>query len=180
MVEHKLVFPKPPMIAYSRSENLRDSLVKAKLPTREKNDNTYLVRNEEDPPSSPTLHTLQDLDLESRGFNMFIDFVEIEESQNTQGPTPSNRRQGHSSHSFRVHRGERGEMAPGANWHPTCFCSRVCCQPMAMMFYVAHIPTRIPRTYGGQTCLGLKIIMTNHFWITWVYFFNYSYFVFSS
>ena len=33
-----MVFPKPPMIAYSRTENLRDSLVKAKLPTREKND----------------------------------------------------------------------------------------------------------------------------------------------
>ena len=31
-------------------------------------------------------------------------------------------------------RGERGELAPGANWHPTCFCSRVCCQPMAMMY----------------------------------------------
>ena len=28
-----MVFPKPPMIAYSRSENLRNSLVKAKLPT---------------------------------------------------------------------------------------------------------------------------------------------------
>ena len=97
------LFPKPPMIAYSRSENLRDSLVKAKLHTREKNDYTYLVRNEEDPPSSPTLHTLQDLDLGSTGFNMFIDFVEIEEGQNTQGPTPSNRRQGHSSHPFRVH-----------------------------------------------------------------------------
>ena len=98
-----MVFPKPPIIAYSRSENLCDSLIKAKLPTREKNDYTYLVRNEEDPPSSPTLHTLQDLDLGSRGFNMFIDFVEIEEGQNAQGPTPSNRRQGHSSHPFRVH-----------------------------------------------------------------------------
>ena len=64
------------MIAYSRSENLRGSLVKAKLPTREKNDYTYLGRNEEDPPSSPTLQRLQDLDLGSRGFNMFIDFVE--------------------------------------------------------------------------------------------------------
>ena len=52
-----MIFPKPPMIAYSRSENLRDSLVKAKLPTREENDYTYddLVKNEEDPPSSPTL-----------------------------------------------------------------------------------------------------------------------------
>ena len=33
-----------------------------------------------------------------------------------------------------VNRGEWGELAPGAKWHPTCFCSRVCCQPMAMMF----------------------------------------------
>ena len=96
------------MIAYSRSENLRDSLVKAKLPTREENDYTYddLVRNEEDPPSSPTLQTLQDLELESRGFNMFIDFEEIEEDQDTQSPTPSNRRQDHedhSSHPIRAH-----------------------------------------------------------------------------
>ena len=87
---------KPPMIAYSRFENLRDSLVKAKLPTREENEYTYddLVKNEEDPPSSPTLQTLQDLELESRGFNMFIDFEEIED-QDTQSPTPSNRRQDH-------------------------------------------------------------------------------------
>ena len=103
-----MIFPKPPMIAYSRSENLRDSLVKAKLPTREENDYTYddLVRNEEDPPSSPTLQTLQDLELESRGFNMFIDFEETEEDQDTQSPTPSNRRQDHedhSSHPIRAH-----------------------------------------------------------------------------
>ena len=79
-----MIFPKPPMISYSQSENLRDSLVKAKLPSREENDYTYddLVRNEEDPPSSPTLQTLQDLELESRGFNMFIDFEEIEDNQN--------------------------------------------------------------------------------------------------
>ena len=59
------------MIAYSQSENLRDSLVKAKFPTREEGDYSYddILRNEEDPPSSPTLQTL-----ESRGFNMFIDF----------------------------------------------------------------------------------------------------------
>ena len=78
-----MVFHKPPMVACGRSESLPDSLVKAKRPTREKNDYTYddLVRNEEDPPSSPTLHTLQDLELGSRGFNMFIDFDEIEEDQ---------------------------------------------------------------------------------------------------
>ena len=84
-VRLKMIFPKPPMIAYSRSENLRDSLVKAKFPTREEGDYSYLLRNEEDPPSSPTLQTLQDLELESRGFNMFIDF-EITEDQNTPGP----------------------------------------------------------------------------------------------
>ena len=86
---------------HCRSQNLRDSQFKAKLPTREKNDYTYddLVTNEEDPPSSPTLHTLQDLDLGIKGFNMFIDFEEIEEDQNTQGPTPSNRRQDHEDHS---------------------------------------------------------------------------------
>ena len=49
------------------------------------------------------------------------------------------------------------------------------CHPVATplwrwCFYVTHIPARIPRTYGSQTSPGLKIIMTNHFWITWVYF----------
>ena len=99
----KMIFLKPPIIAYSRSENLWDSLVKAKLPTREENNYTYdeLVRNEEVPPSSPTLRILQDLELESRGFNMFRDFEEIEEDQNTQSPTPSNRRQDHEDHSSR-------------------------------------------------------------------------------
>ena len=67
-----------------------------------------------------------------------------------------------------------GELAPHV------FSAHVAvCQPMAMMF-LCCTPIRIPRTYGGQTCLGLKIIMTNHFWITWVNFFNNSYFVFSS
>ena len=52
-VKLKMIFPKPPMIASSRFQNLRDSLVKAKLPTREENDYTYddLVKKEEDPPS---------------------------------------------------------------------------------------------------------------------------------
>ena len=99
-VRLKMIFPKPHMIAYSRSENLRDSLVKAKFPTREEGDYSYddLLRNQEDPPSSPTLQTLQDLEIESRGFNMFIDF-EITEHQNTPGPTPSSRRQDHKDHS---------------------------------------------------------------------------------
>ena len=59
-VRLKMIFPKPPMIAYSRSENQRDSLVKAKFPTRKEGDYSYddLLRNEEDPPSSPALQTL--------------------------------------------------------------------------------------------------------------------------
>ena len=46
-VRLKMIFPKPPVIAYSRSENLRDSLVKAKFPTREEGDYLYddLLRN---------------------------------------------------------------------------------------------------------------------------------------
>ena len=86
----KMIFPKPFMIAYSKSENLRDSLVRLNsLYTREEGDYSYddLLRNEEDPPSSPTLQTLQDLELESKGFNMFIDF-EITKNLNTPGPTP--------------------------------------------------------------------------------------------
>ena len=55
-----MIFPKPPMIAYSRSENLRDSLVKAKFPTREEGDYSYddLLRNEEDilHPHQPCKH----------------------------------------------------------------------------------------------------------------------------
>ena len=64
-VRLKMIFPKSPMIAYNRSENQRNSLVKAKLTTREENNYTYedLVRNEEDPLSSPTLQALQHLEL---------------------------------------------------------------------------------------------------------------------
>ena len=99
-VRLKMIFPNPPMIAYSRSENLCDSLVRAKFPTREEGDYSYddLLRNEEDPPSSPTLQTFQDLEPESSSSNMFIDF-EITEDQNTPVPTPSSRRQDHKAHS---------------------------------------------------------------------------------
>ena len=57
----------------------------------------------------------------------------------------------------------------GANWHPgRNGTPRVSAQVSVanlwrLCFYVARIPTRIPRTYGGQTPLGLKIIMTNRF-----------------
>ena len=74
----------------------------------------------------------------------------------------------------------------GANWHPGRNGTPRVSTHVSVAnlwwwcFYVARIPTRIPRTYGGQTRLGFKIIMKNHFWITWVYFFNNSSFEFSS
>ncbi|XP_072046859.1 uncharacterized protein [Amphiura filiformis] len=51
----KIIFPKPPMIAYSRAENLRDSLVKAKLPSPEEDDHTYedFMRHEGTLPPHP-------------------------------------------------------------------------------------------------------------------------------
>ena len=76
----------------------------------------------------------------------------------------------------RENRGEWGELAP----HVLLLTCLLPTYGNDWCFYVAHIPTRIPWTYGAQTCLGSKIIMTNNFWITWVYFFNNSYFVFSS
>ena len=77
-----MIFPKPPIIAYSRSENRCDSLVKAKLPHWEEHDLTYddLEKDElqDDPPVSPTLRALLELETESRGFNMSIYFEDIE------------------------------------------------------------------------------------------------------
>ena len=74
---------------------------------KEENDYPYddLLSNEKYPPSSPTLQTLQELEFENTGFRMFIDFKEIEEDQNTQGPTTtsSNRRQDHFDHSSYIH-----------------------------------------------------------------------------
>jgi len=48
------------MIAYSRSENLRDTLVQAKLPPRKEHEYTYdnLVSKDDDITSSPTLEAL--------------------------------------------------------------------------------------------------------------------------
>ena len=80
--------------------------------------------------------------------------------------------------SWTLHFFEIGES--GANWHPPVSAHVAVANLWRWCFYVAHIPTRIPRIYGGQTRLGLKITTTNHFWITRVYFFNNSYFVFSS
>ena len=63
-----------------------------------------LVRNEEDPQKSHSLQTLQNLELESRGFNMFIDFKEIETKQTRKVflPLTKTRCKNHSSHQFQA------------------------------------------------------------------------------
>ena len=55
-------------------------------------------------------------------------------------------------------RGERGELAPHV-FLLTCVLPTYGDD----VFMLHIIPTRIPQTHGGQTRLGLKIIMTNHF-----------------
>ena len=72
------------MIAYSRAENLRDLLVKAKLAHPEEEDHTYedFMRYEDTPPTSPILHQLQELETESRGFNKFV-FLEDSDTEST-------------------------------------------------------------------------------------------------
>ena len=57
----------------------------------------------------------------------------------------------------------------GVNWHPGRIGTPRVSAHVSVAnlwrwcFYVAHIPTRKPRTYGGQTRLGLKVIMTTIF-----------------
>ena len=65
----KHIFPKIPIIAYSRAKNLKDNLVRAKLTTSENQEpeNIYKIPR----PGSPTLLMLQDLESESHGFNDF-------------------------------------------------------------------------------------------------------------
>lgn len=60
----KRIFPEVPIIAHSRTKNLSDILVRARLPVSEE----YNI--EPDPRTgSPTLNMLLDLELESRGFD---------------------------------------------------------------------------------------------------------------
>ena len=48
----------------------------------------------------------------------------------------------------------------GAKWHP----GRIGTPRVSAHVAVANLwPTRIPRTFGSRTHLGLKIIVTNHF-----------------
>ena len=81
-------------------ENLCDLLVKVKFPTREEGDYSYddLLRNEEDPPSSPTLLTLQWTGAWEQRFQHVHRFRD-NRGPNTPGPTPSGRRQDLKDHS---------------------------------------------------------------------------------
>lgn len=87
----KRIFPKPPMIAYSRAKNLRDTLVSAKLPARESGDIKYedFDNNEPDSSVSPTLKALQDLEKESRGFNIEVHVEDETQSSNNDDTKPS-------------------------------------------------------------------------------------------
>ena len=80
----KTIFPKPPMIAFSRTKSLRDSLVVAKLPHLESEGKTMsdFFKNDISPPCSPTLQMLQELEIESRGFNE--DFIIVSESEDNE------------------------------------------------------------------------------------------------
>ena len=63
------IFPEVPIIAYSRTKNLSDTLIRARLPTGNEDENDSVI----DPrPGSPTLHMLEDLEMESRGLEEFF------------------------------------------------------------------------------------------------------------
>ena len=68
------------------SENLCDSLVKAKFPLWKDHDNyTYddlVTKEKETLPPSPNLLALQDLELERRSFNIHITFKESDNDPN--------------------------------------------------------------------------------------------------
>jgi hypothetical protein len=68
----KHIFPAIPIIAYSRAENLSDELVRARLHKSEDTDIERIPKTQR--PGSPTLHMLQDLESESRGFNDFYTY----------------------------------------------------------------------------------------------------------
>ena len=66
--DHKVlskIFTKTPILAYSRTKNLKDLLVHAKFNYNEETDS----QEDQMEDISPTLQVLQDLERESRGFN---------------------------------------------------------------------------------------------------------------
>ena len=67
--ELRRIFPEIPIIALSRTKNLSDDLVRARMKVPIKEEEKHEPGPETTRPGSPTLHVLQDLETESRGFN---------------------------------------------------------------------------------------------------------------
>ena len=70
--DHKVlskIFTKTPILAYSRTKNLKDLLVHAKFNYNEETDSQEDHQEDQMEDISPTLQVLQDLERESRGFN---------------------------------------------------------------------------------------------------------------
>ena len=68
----------------------------------------------------------------------------------------------------------------GANWHPTCFCSRGCCQPMAMMFLCYTYTNQYTKNLWRPNPSWFKNDHDKPFLNHMSILFNNSYFVFSS
>ena len=66
------IFPEIPIIAFSRTKNLKDDLVRARLKVSREEEEENGPNLEDSRPGSPTLNMLQDLELESRGLNDYF------------------------------------------------------------------------------------------------------------
>ena len=66
------IYPDIPIIAYSRTKNLKDDLVRARLRVNRDEESEIDLEQSDSRPGSPTLHILQDLEMESRGLNDFF------------------------------------------------------------------------------------------------------------
>ena len=75
--ELKKIFPDTPIIALSRTKNLSDDLVRARLRIPTVEEDIHEPGPIEFRPGSPTLHLLEDLETESSGFNDGVFFNEL-------------------------------------------------------------------------------------------------------
>ena len=70
--ELRRIFPEIPIIAFSRTKNLKDDLVRARLRVSREDEEEIGPNTGNSRPGSPTLNMLQDLELESRGLNDYF------------------------------------------------------------------------------------------------------------
>ena len=70
--ELRRIFPKIPIIAFSRTKNLKDDLVRARLKVSREEEKENGPNQENSRPRCLTLNMLQDLELESRGLNDYF------------------------------------------------------------------------------------------------------------